>query len=168
MRRLRNNLVIPILFLKLFMLCVKRKSSVVSPWFTSRCCRDLQNKVVADILTRRYLTRGCIYASRCAFRSCDPVEASQCSWDLLSQEQQKQLSEQVFAFVDAAQRSNTLILVPAWQQRLIACDRCHVPWVGEGNIWANKWFVLLYGYSVLTCAVATGGWLLTVLFLFQW
>lgn len=57
----------------------------------------------------------CVYVSRC----CNSVEASQCSWDLLSQEQQKQLSKQVFAFVDASQMSNTLIVVPVWQQRLI-------------------------------------------------
>lgn len=89
--------------------------------------------------------QGFIYASRCAFRSCSSVEASQCNWDLLSQEQQKQLPEQLLWMLP---RWATLSFWPQSDSKdRFASDGCN-----EGNIWANKWSVLLYWYSAHLCS----------------
>lgn len=153
MRRLRNNLVIPTLFLKLLVLVsVKRKSSVVSQWFISRCCRDLQNKVVTDILTRRYLTRA-------SFMHPDvPSKAAV----LLRLPSAAGTSYPRSSKNSYQNRSLLLWMLPRWATLSLwpqsdSKDRFAADGCSEGNIWANKWFVLLYWYSVLTCAVAIGG-----------
>lgn len=106
-------------------------------------------------MTRPY--RGWVYASRCAFgevRYCSSVQVSQCSWDLPSQEQQKQLSEQVFAFVDAARMSNTLVLVPAGRQRLICVSwmPCTVRGGGKHMGKQTVYTALLYALHLFVCS----------------
>lgn len=147
---------------------VKRKSSVVFQWFISRCCRDLQNKVVTDILPRRYLTRAVFMHPDVPSESATLLRLPSAAGTSYPRNRKNSYQN----------RSLLLWMLPRWatlsfwsqsdSKDWFPSDGCHVQWVVEGNIWANKWFVLLYWYSVLTCAVAIGGWLLTILFLSQW
>lgn len=69
---------------------------------------------------------------------------------------------------DAAQMSNSLVLIPAGQQRLICIWWMPCKGRGEGKHGQASGLYCFIVHSTLTCVLAINGWLVTVLFLFQW
>jgi len=126
------------------LISAKRKDSVVLQRFISRRCRDLPKPSVINLLKRMDLTEATFMHSDVLWESpwsCSSVLPTQLGSQF--QEQCNQLSEQVLDFVDVAQVSSTLVLVPTGQQRIqFASSKYQVHWDGERNMQANEWFTL--------------------------